>query len=86
MEQLEAIYWLAIINQANNQDKEAMELLQQENELRTEMGNPTVEQDLTEIVKRAAPQMEMSDFGTLTEAELKDLLMKGKVVYRNPKV
>lgn len=38
MDNSEAMYWLAILQQANEGSKEAMELLRQENELRTEMG------------------------------------------------
>lgn len=51
MDNLEAMYWLAIIQQANEGDKEAQEMLQQENELRTETGQPTVQEALKEIVE-----------------------------------
>ena len=53
MDNLEAMYWLAIIQQANEGNKEAQEMLQQENELRAETGQPTVEEELTEKAERA---------------------------------
>ena len=51
MDNKEAMYWLAILQQANEGSKEAQEMLQQENELRTESGQPTVQEALTEIVE-----------------------------------
>ena len=51
MDNSEAMYWLAILQQANEGSKEAQEMLQQENELRTESGQPTVQEALTEIVE-----------------------------------
>ena len=46
MDNKEAMYWLAILQQANDGSKEAQEMLQQENELRTESGQPTVQEEL----------------------------------------
>ena len=51
MDNSEAMYWLAIVQQANEGSKEAQEMLQQENELRVESGQPTVQEALTEIVE-----------------------------------
>ena len=51
MDNKEAMFWLAILQQANEVSKEAQEMLQQENELRTESGQPTVQEALTEIVE-----------------------------------
>ena len=53
MDNSEAMYWLAILQQANEGSKEAGEMLRQENELRTEMGQPTVEEELKEMVEEA---------------------------------
>ena len=46
MDNNEAMYWLAILQQANEGSKEAMELLRQENELRTEMGQLMIQEEL----------------------------------------
>ena len=46
MDNKEAMFWLAILQQANEGSKEAQEMLQQENELRTESGQPTVQEAL----------------------------------------
>ena len=51
MDNKEVMFWLAILQQANEGSKEAQEMLQQENELRTESGQPTVQEALTEIVE-----------------------------------
>ena len=51
MDNKEAMYWLAILQQANDGSKEAQEMLRQENELRTESGQPTVQEALTYIVE-----------------------------------
>ena len=51
MDNKEAMFWLAILQQANEVSKEAQEMLQQENELRGESGQPTVQEALTEIVE-----------------------------------
>ena len=40
------MYWLAVVRQANEGDKEAMEMLRQEDELRTEQGQMTVVDEL----------------------------------------
>ena len=51
MDNSEAMYWLAILQQANDGSSEAQEMLRQENELRTESGQPTVQEALTYIVE-----------------------------------
>ena len=51
MDNKEVMFWLAILQQANEGSKEAQEMLLQENELRTESGQPTVQEALTEIVE-----------------------------------
>ena len=51
MDNKEAMYWLAILQQANDGSKEAQEMLRQENELRTESGQPTVQEALKQIVE-----------------------------------
>lgn len=54
MDNLEAMYWLAIIQQAKEGDKEAQELLRQEDEFRTETGQPTVQEALRQKAEQAA--------------------------------
>lgn len=51
MDNSEAMYWLAILQQANDGSSEAQEMLRQENELRTESGQPIVQEELKEIVE-----------------------------------
>ena len=55
---------MAILQQANSGSKEAQEMLQQENELRTETGQPTVQEALKK---------------KMDEAKTKDILQNGKV-------
>ena len=66
MDNKEAMFWLAILQQANEGSKEAQEMLQQENELRTESGQPTVQEALKEKIE---------------EAKTKDILQNGKVIW-----
>ena len=54
MDNSEAMYWLAIVQQANEGSKEAQEMLQQENELRVESGLPTVQEALKQKAQQAA--------------------------------
>lgn len=54
MDNLEAMYWLAIVQQAKEGDKEAQELLRQEDEFRTEAGQPTVQEALRQKAEQAA--------------------------------
>jgi hypothetical protein len=49
MQTLEAIYWKATIQLANEGNKEAMEKLQIRNKLRAEMGQPTIEEELAQM-------------------------------------
>ena len=51
MDNKEVMFWLAILQQANEGSKEAQEMLQQENELRTESGQPTVQEALIQKVE-----------------------------------
>ena len=51
MDNKEAMYWLAILQQANDGSSEAQEMLRKENELRTESGQPTVQEALKQIVE-----------------------------------
>ncbi|MEB3373047.1 hypothetical protein SFC43_05160 [Bacteroides sp. CR5/BHMF/2] len=53
MDNSEAMYWLAILQQANEGSKEAMEILRQENELRTEMGQSMIQEELKALVNKA---------------------------------
>jgi len=53
MDNSEAMYWLAIVQQANEGSKEAQEMLQQENELRVESGQPTVQEALKQKAQQA---------------------------------
>ena len=46
MDNSEAMYWLAVVQQANKGDKEAMEVLRQEDEVRTEQGQLSVLMEL----------------------------------------
>ena len=66
MDNKEVMFWLAILQQANEGSKEAQEMLQQENELRTESGQPTVQEALKEKIE---------------EAKTKDILQNGKVIW-----
>lgn len=53
MDNLEAMYWVAILRQANQGDKEAQKTLQVENELRVQNNQPTVNVELMEIVEES---------------------------------
>jgi hypothetical protein len=53
MDNLEAMYWVAIIQQAKEGNKEAQEMLQVENKIRTGKGLMTVEDELREIAEEA---------------------------------
>ena len=46
MDNGEAMYWLAVVQQANNGDKEAMEVLRQENEMRVRADKRTIAEEL----------------------------------------
>ena len=54
MDNLEAMYWLAITQQAQEGDREAMELLRQEDAFRTKTGQPTVQEALKQKAEQAA--------------------------------
>ena len=51
METMEIYYWLAVIQEAKSGNKEAQEMLEAENALRTEKGRLTVEQELMKIAE-----------------------------------
>ena len=46
MDNGEIMYWLAVVQQANRGDKEAQEVLRQEDELRTEQGQQPIIEEL----------------------------------------
>ena len=52
MDNAEAMYWLAVVRKANESSKEAGEMLRQENELRTEQGLRSVEEELKEMADK----------------------------------
>lgn len=51
METMEIYYWLAVIQEAKSGNKEAQEMLEAENALRTEKGRLTVEQELMKVAE-----------------------------------
>ena len=53
MDNLEAMYWVTIIQQAKEGNKEAQEMLQVENKIRTGKGLMTVEEELKEMAEEA---------------------------------
>ena len=53
MDNKEAMYWLAIIQQAKKGEQEAMEMLRQEDEVRISMGQKPIKEELKEIVVEA---------------------------------
>ena len=69
MDNSEAMYWLAILQQANDGSSEAQEMLRKENELRTESGQPTVQEALRQKME---------------DAKTKDILQNGKVIWERP--
>ena len=46
MESSEAMFWLSIVQQARRGNKEALETLRQENEVRVENNQPMVQEEL----------------------------------------
>ena len=53
MDNKEAMYWLAIIQQAKKGEQEAMEMLRQEDEVRISMGQKPIKEELKEILEEA---------------------------------
>ena len=53
MDNLEVMYWVTIIQQAKESNKEAQEMLQVENEIRTDKGLMTVGDELKGMVEEA---------------------------------
>ena len=53
MDNKEAMYWLAIIQQAKKGEQEAMEILRQEDEVRISMGQKPIKEELKEILEEA---------------------------------
>lgn len=79
------MYWLAVVQQANKGDKEAHEMIRQEDELRAEQGLPSIIEELKAVMNNEKqPKMQMTDFGAMTEEELKYALTHGKVIWRRP--
>ena len=65
------MYWLAVVQQANKGDKEAQEVLRQEDELRTEQGQRLIKEELY--------RMTMSE----EDREIYDILQDdSKTIYR----
>ena len=80
MDNGEAMYWLAIIQQANEGSKEAKEMLRQENELRVESGRPTVQEALKQKADQAAkPYINPDPIPTMTNGEE---LYWAKIIYQ----
>ena len=71
MDNSEAMYWLAVVRQANKGDKEAMEVLRQEDEMRTQQGLMTVVDEL-EYLTNKDKQREM------TIASLKEIVRQSR--------
>ncbi len=49
MEQMEAMLWVATMRRAQQGDKEAQEMIAQENNLRIKMSQMTIQEELKEI-------------------------------------
>ena len=53
MDNKEAMYWLAIVQQAKKGEQEAMEMLRQEHEVRIAIGLKPIKEELKEIVEKS---------------------------------
>ena len=73
MDNKETMYWLAVLQQANEGNKEAMETLQQEDEVRVAMGQKPIKEEL----KQKAEETE--------DKETWKALQKGKVIWERLK-
>lgn len=54
MEEMEALYWAAIVKMAKTGDAEAEETLTAQNDIRKEQNRPSVEEELQAIVDKGA--------------------------------
>lgn len=52
MDNSEAMFWVAILRQIKEGSSEAMEILRQENELRTKRNQPTIQEELRALVEK----------------------------------
>ena len=73
MDNKETMYWLAVLQQANEGNKEALETLQQEDEVRIAMGQKPIKEELKEKVEETE------------DKETWKVLQKGKVIWERPK-
>ena len=51
MERLEAIHWVVTMRMAQKGDKEAQEVLKQEEEVRKELGKPSLREELAKMAE-----------------------------------
>lgn len=74
MDNAEAMYWLAVVRKANEGSKEAEEIIRQENELRTETGQPTVEEELKNLTnKEARLEATINELKQIVKASKRDI-------------
>ena len=74
MEQMEAMLWVATMRRAQQGDKEAQEMIAQEEQMRQEMKLPTLREELYRLT--------MSE----EDREIYDILQDEKrIIYRRPK-
>ena len=90
MDNKEAMYWVAVMRQANQGDREAQELLIQTDEARKENGLPSVREELrllttTHPRMKAKPDKKVSDLDTMDEDKLREVLSNARVIWRRPK-
>ena len=52
MDEMEVMYWVTTLKMAKNGDEEAMKLLREENQMRIDKGQMTVQEELEEIMKK----------------------------------
>ena len=57
MEQMEIFYWVTTLKMANKGDEEAIQILREENQMRIDKGQMTVQEELEEIRQ----EMEMTE-------------------------
>ena len=51
MDKFDILYWVTMVKMAQEGDPEATDILKQENEVQTELGNPSIIEKLSEAVK-----------------------------------
>ena len=57
MDEMEVMYWVTTLKMAKNGDEEAVKLLREENQMRIDKGQMTVQEELQEIRE----EMEMTE-------------------------